>query len=56
MNFYKQAALAIDHLEAKQGSVKGSLSAAGLQGSEKEGKRVLARMFARLRIPGNRCA
>ena len=42
MNFYKQAALALDHLDTKQGSVKGSVAAAGVaQGNES--KRVLAR-------------
>ena len=41
MNFYKQAALALDHLDTKQGSVKGSVAAAGVaQGNES--KRVLA--------------
>ncbi len=43
MSFYKQAAVALDHLDSKQGSVKGSLVAAGLNGNEKEGRRVLAR-------------
>ncbi len=44
MNFYKQAALALDHLDTKQGSVKGSLAFAGVQDAAgKEGKRVLAR-------------
>ncbi|KAJ9102469.1 hypothetical protein QFC21_002869 [Naganishia friedmannii] len=44
MNFYKQAATAIDHLDTKQGSVKGSIAAAGLGSGAngKEGKRVLA--------------
>lgn len=44
MNFYKQAATAIDHLDTKQGSVKGSIAAAGLGdgANGKEGKRVLA--------------
>jgi putative methyltransferase len=46
MNFYKQAATAIDHLDTKQGSVKGSIAAAGLGdgANGKEGKRVLACM------------
>lgn len=46
MNFYKQAATAIDHLDTKQGSVKGSIAAAGLGSGAngKEGKRVLACM------------
>lgn len=42
MNFYKSAALALDHLEKNQGSVKGSLSAAGVQASGGEAKRILA--------------
>lgn len=42
MNFYKSAALALDHLEKHQGSVKGSLSAAGIQGTGGETKRILA--------------
>ena len=46
MNFYKQAALALDHLDTKQGSVKGSVAAAGVaQGNES--KRVLARESGR---------
>jgi hypothetical protein len=46
MNFYKQAATAIDHLDTKQGSVKGSIAAAGVGdgANGKEGKRVLACM------------
>ena len=44
MNFYKSAALALDHLDKHQGSVKGSLSAAGIKtNSGGEAKRVLAR-------------
>lgn len=44
MSFYKQAALALDHLDTKQGSVKGSVAAAGVaQGNES--KRVLACEF-----------
>ena len=43
MNFYKSAALALDHLDKHQGSVKGSLSAAGIQTQNTgEAKRVLA--------------
>ena len=46
MNFYKQAATAIDHLDTKQGSVKGSIAAAGVGdgANGKEGKRILACM------------
>lgn len=44
MNFYKSAALALDHLDKHQGSVKGSLLAAGIQtGPTGEARRVLAR-------------
>lgn len=44
MNFYKSAALALDHLDKHQGSVKGSLSAAGIKTQNPgESKRVLAR-------------
>lgn len=43
MNFYKSAALALDHLDRHQGSVKGSLTAAGIQTQNTgEAKRVLA--------------
>jgi len=43
MNFYKSSALAIDHLDKHQGSVKGSMTAAGVQsGSPGETKRILA--------------
>jgi putative methyltransferase len=43
MNFYKNAALALDHLDRHQGSVKGSLSAAGINSTPGESKRLLAR-------------
>ena len=44
MNFYKSAALALDHLDRHQGSVKGSLNAAGIKTQNPgEAKRVLAR-------------
>ncbi|KAJ9121711.1 hypothetical protein QFC22_002331 [Naganishia vaughanmartiniae] len=51
MNFYKQAATAIDHLDTKQGSVKGSIAAAGLGSGAngKEGKRVLALVIESLK-------
>jgi putative methyltransferase len=43
MNFYKSAGLALDHLDKHQGSVKGSLAAAGIQtASQGEAKRILA--------------
>jgi putative methyltransferase len=42
MNFYKNAALALDQLDKHQGSVKGSLKAAGLDLSPGEAKRLLA--------------
>lgn len=42
MNFYKSAALALDHLDKHQGSVKGSLAAAGVKASGAEAKRILA--------------
>jgi len=42
MNFYKNAALALDHLDRHQGSVKGSLSAAGINATPGESKRLLA--------------
>jgi putative methyltransferase len=42
MNFYKSAALALDHLEKNQGSVKGSLAAAGVKATPGEAKRILA--------------
>lgn len=42
MNFYKSAALALDHLDKHQGSVKGSLAAAGVKASGGEAKRILA--------------
>lgn len=44
MNFYKSAAQVIDHLDRHQGSVKGSLAAAGIKTANPgETKRVLAR-------------
>ena len=44
MNFYKSAALVLDHLEKHQGSVKGSIAAAGIKtASNGETKRILAR-------------
>lgn len=43
MNFYRSAALALDHLDKHQGSVKGSLAAAKVNGSAGESKRILAR-------------
>lgn len=43
MEFYKNAALALDYLDKNQGSVKGSIAAAGIKGSAGEQKRVLAR-------------
>ncbi len=44
MNFYKSAALTLDHLDKHQGSVKGSLTAAGIKSSSSgEAKRILAR-------------
>jgi putative methyltransferase len=43
MNFYKSAALALDHLDKHQGSVKGSLAAAGIKTANPgESKRILA--------------
>lgn len=42
MNFYKNAALALDHLDKHQGSVKGCLRAAGLDVSPGEAGRLLA--------------
>jgi putative methyltransferase len=42
MNFYKNAALALDHLDKHQGSVKGSLNAAGINCTPGESKRLLA--------------
>lgn len=42
MNFYKNAALALDHLDKHQGSVKGSLNAAGIDCTPGESKRLLA--------------
>ncbi|GHJ87754.1 hypothetical protein NliqN6_4156 [Naganishia liquefaciens] len=51
MNFYKQAATAIDHLDTKQGSVKGSIAAAGVGdgANGKEGKRILALVIESLK-------
>ncbi|KAK8854799.1 hypothetical protein IAR55_003538 [Kwoniella newhampshirensis] len=42
MNFYKSAAMALDHLDKHQGSVKGSLAAAGVTATGGEAKRILA--------------
>ncbi|TXT13093.1 hypothetical protein VHUM_01494 [Vanrija humicola] len=42
MNFYRSAALALDHLDKHQGSVKGSLAAAKVNRSAGESKRILA--------------
>ncbi|EIW67267.1 hypothetical protein TREMEDRAFT_72198 [Tremella mesenterica DSM 1558] len=49
MNFYKSAASVIDHLDKHQGSVKGSLVAAGLKLSPPETKRVLALVIETLK-------
>ncbi|WWC71579.1 uncharacterized protein I206_105537 [Kwoniella pini CBS 10737] len=49
MNFYKSAALALDHLEKNQGSVKGSLAAAGIKCTPGEGKRILALVIETLK-------
>ncbi|WVQ81871.1 hypothetical protein IAT38_003998 [Cryptococcus sp. DSM 104549] len=49
MNFYKSAALALDHLEKHQGSVKGSLAAAGVNASGGEAKRILALVIETLK-------
>ncbi|WWC63282.1 uncharacterized protein I303_105882 [Kwoniella dejecticola CBS 10117] len=49
MNFYKSAALALDHLEKNQGSVKGSLAAAGIKSTPGEGKRILALVIETLK-------
>ncbi|WVO13447.1 hypothetical protein L204_101063 [Cryptococcus depauperatus] len=49
MNFYKAAALALDHLDKHQGSVKGSLSAAGIKASGSEAKRILALIIETLK-------
>lgn len=43
MNFYRSAALALDHLDKHQGSVKGSLAAAKVGATGGEAKRILAR-------------
>ena len=55
MNFYKSAALALDHLEKHQGSVKGSLAAAGITVSGGEAKRILARKLPQLTWPCTDC-
>ncbi|WVQ74949.1 hypothetical protein IAR50_004557 [Cryptococcus sp. DSM 104548] len=49
MNFYKSAALALDHLEKNQGSVKGSLAAAGVNAVGGEAKRILALIIETLK-------
>ncbi|WWC90722.1 uncharacterized protein L201_005659 [Kwoniella dendrophila CBS 6074] len=49
MNFYKSAALALDHLDKNQGSVKGSLAAAGIKSTPGEGKRILALVIETLK-------
>ncbi|WVQ68080.1 uncharacterized protein L199_006286 [Kwoniella botswanensis] len=49
MNFYKSAALALDHLDKNQGSVKGSLAAAGIKSTPGEGKRILALIIETLK-------
>ncbi|KAK4688804.1 25S rRNA (cytosine2278-C5)-methyltransferase, partial [Tremellales sp. Uapishka_1] len=49
MNFYKSAALALDHLDKYQGSVKGSLAAAGVNGTAGETKRTLALVIETLK-------
>ncbi|OXB36785.1 nuclear protein [Cryptococcus neoformans] len=49
MNFYKSAALALDHLDKHQGSVKGSLAAAGVKASGGEAKRILALIIETLK-------
>lgn len=52
MNFYRSAALALDHLDKHQGSVKGSLAAAKVQATPSEAKRILAREWGE----GDGCA
>ncbi|WVF72809.1 hypothetical protein IAT40_007627 [Kwoniella sp. CBS 6097] len=49
MNFYKSAALALDYLEKNQGSVKGSLAAAGIKSTAGEAKRILALVIETLK-------
>ncbi|ORX38495.1 S-adenosyl-L-methionine-dependent methyltransferase [Kockovaella imperatae] len=50
MNFYKSAALALDHLDKYKGSVKGSLGAAGIEtSSAQESKRILALVIETLK-------
>ncbi|WRT68385.1 uncharacterized protein IL334_005361 [Kwoniella shivajii] len=49
MNFYKSAALALDHLDKNQGSVKGSLAASGIKSTPGEGKRILALVIETLK-------
>ncbi|KAL7422735.1 hypothetical protein Q5752_002027 [Cryptotrichosporon argae] len=48
MNFYRSAALALDHLDKHQGSVKGSLAAAGVEPGPGS-KRVLALVIETLK-------
>jgi hypothetical protein len=52
MNFYMNAARALDHLDKHPGSVKGSLAAAGINYTPGEAKRLLAREPARLTTSG----
>ncbi|EJT52392.1 nucleus protein [Trichosporon asahii var. asahii CBS 2479] len=49
MNLYKSAASALDHLDAHQGSVKGSLAAAGIKASGGEARRILALLIETLK-------
>lgn len=49
MNLYKSAASALDHLDAHQGSVKGSLAAAGVKASGGEARRILALLIETLK-------
>ncbi|WVR07594.1 hypothetical protein IAU60_004636 [Kwoniella sp. DSM 27419] len=49
MNFYNSAGLALDHLDKNQGSVKGSLAAAGVQSTGGESKRILALVIETLK-------
>ncbi|WVR00007.1 hypothetical protein IAU59_007149 [Kwoniella sp. CBS 9459] len=49
MNFYKSAALALDFLDKNQGSVKGSLAAAGIKSTAGEAKRILALVIETLK-------
>lgn len=48
MNFYRQAATALDHLDKYQGSVKGSLASAKIE-SPAESRRVLALLIETLK-------